>query len=131
MKKNWFFVLCLICLSATFAQSLDLSGFSEVSSITLEDGRRILTDKNGLTLYTFDDDQASGESTCFGRCLRVWPALETMADVVPAPFSLTTRPDGVQQLVLENEPLYFFFQDKLPGDILGDGLGGVWHIIEL
>lgn len=131
MKKNCFLILCLMWATTSFGQGLDVGSLEEVSSVVLDDGREILTDKNGITLYTFDDDQASGESSCFGRCLRVWPALVTDTDMVPEPFGLTIRPDGTKQLMLNNEPLYFFFQDQNLGDINGDGLGGVWHIIEL
>lgn len=104
---------------------------NDVKTVVLEDGRQILAAQNGLTLYTFDVDNASGQSQCFGRCLRVWPALVTAETEVAAPFGITEREPGVFQLMLNNEPLYFFFQDRVEGDILGDGLQGVWHIVEV
>jgi len=94
----------------------------------LQDGRKIVAAKNGLTLYTFDNDTA-GFSTCFDGCAKVWPAIETTQDQLPVPFKITLRPGGKKQISLENQPLYFFASDKLPGEIKGDNLGGVWHII--
>ncbi|MCR9205443.1 MAG: hypothetical protein NXH75_12745 [Halobacteriovoraceae bacterium] len=109
----------------------DVALIDDVKVVTLDGGKQILAAKNGLSLYTFDTDQASGESRCFGGCLRVWPALVTESKQVEAPFGITEREPGVFQLMLNDEPLYFFFRDSKEGDILGDGLQGVWHLIEV
>lgn len=100
-------------------------------TVTLQDGRTILANQAGLTLYTFDVD-GPGVSNCHGGCLTVWPAIiVTDEQEVEAPFSVTQRPSGELQLMLDQKPLYLFVGDKRPGDILGDNLQNVWHIIEV
>lgn len=123
MKK----ILSLLLILMT-ASTLAFEGVREV---TLNDGRTILAADSGLTLYTFDVD-SPGQSNCFGGCLTVWPAMTVSTDaLVEAPFATHERPDGSLQLMLNDQPLYFFISDQAEGDILGDGLQGVWHIIEL
>jgi predicted lipoprotein with Yx(FWY)xxD motif len=81
-----------------------------------------------LSLYTFDNDTTT-ESTCYGPCAERWPALLVgSAYGIPAPFGVTTRTDGKKQLTLDGHPLYRFFNDAAPGDVNGQGLGGVWHL---
>ncbi len=122
--KNLLMIFALLTSFSSFA-------FDGVKEVTLNDGRVILAAQNGLTLYTFDVDDP-GVSNCHGGCLRAWPALIVDASTpVSAPFGLTTRPDGSLQIMLDNQPLYFFVGDSAEGDINGDGLQGVWHIIEL
>lgn len=102
----------------------------EVDMTTLADGRQILTDADGLSLYLFDVD-TPGVSNCSGQCAVVWPVLTTEAEQLPEPFSIFVRADGSKQIVVNGSPLYYFISDKNEGDILGDGLNGVWHIIEV
>jgi predicted lipoprotein with Yx(FWY)xxD motif len=33
------------------------------------------------------------------------------------------------QWTYDKKPLYFFADDKKKGDMAGDGLGGVWHVV--
>jgi len=107
----------------------DTSELAITERISLDDGRTILVDSDsGLTLYTFDVDDA-GVSNCFGGCLGTWPAFTTEMESLNAPFGIHIRPDGVKQVTLNDEPLYFFIGDRAEGDITGNGLGGVWHII--
>lgn len=101
---------------------------SVTTDVMLDDGRTILADTKGMTLYTFDIDQ-DGISGCFDQCLVTWPALTTDKDSLDAPFGIHIRADGVKQVTLNNSPLYFFIGDSMEGDINGDGLGSVWHII--
>lgn len=119
-------MMSLIWLMAFTANANEL-----VKEVLIEDGRTVLAAQNGLTLYTFDVDDA-GVSNCHGGCLKVWPALLVKDEVeVKAPYGVTERPDGSLQLTLNDEPLYFFVGDKKEGDINGDGLQNVWHIITL
>lgn len=113
-------------------QSLDdiIDQVQEVSTTTLTDGRKILTDENGLTLYLFDAD-TPGVSNCSGQCEVIWPVLTTQESQLPEPFSIHIREDGSQQIVFNESPLYYFISDKNEGDIFGDGLNGVWHIFEI
>jgi predicted lipoprotein with Yx(FWY)xxD motif len=124
MKKLLLSLLVLTGLNTYAAQD-------QVNTLELTDlGIEILVDKNDLTLYTFDVDP-EGESNCSGQCLIVWPPLLVAADtIVEDPYELLNKKDGTTQLMHTGRPLYTFFGDKEVGDIKGDNLNGVWHIIE-
>jgi len=89
----------------------------------------VLTDKNGMTLYTFDQDKAgSGKSACHGDCAASWPPLHA-ADAAKdiGDFSVVVRNDGRRQWAFKGKPLHLWAGDTKPGDTKGDGVGGVWH----
>jgi predicted lipoprotein with Yx(FWY)xxD motif len=93
----------------------------------------ILTDKGGMTLYTFDKDTA-GVSNCSGDCAKKWPpALVPSVNfqvqgVDKALVGTITRADGTRQLTIKGKPLYTFAEDKLCGEAKGQGSGGVWFV---
>ena len=92
-----------------------------------------LVDANGMTLYYFTKDVV-GTSACTAGCLDKWPVFYTQKVVVPpgldpADFGTITRPDGKKQTTYKGWPLYYFFNDKTPGDINGEGVKGVWYVI--
>jgi predicted lipoprotein with Yx(FWY)xxD motif len=93
-----------------------------------------LTDAEGNTLYLFTPDSTPGESTCYDDCAEAWPILEPAeAMSLPAgvPGELTTieRTDDTQQVAYNDIPLYYYAGDEQPGDINGQGVGGVWFIV--
>lgn len=130
--KNLVLGFMVLALSVTASADLIevIESLEEVQIIELENGDSILGGPAGLSLYTFDVDD-EGVSNCFGSCLVTWPALLTQKDELPSPFSVHVRPDGAKQVVLDGEPLYYFISDKKVGEMKGDNLGGVWHIINL
>ena len=71
-------------------------------------------------------------STCTGACAQVWPPVIVGNGWKAAPgldrslFSTITRSDGSRQLVAGQWPLYTFSGDTKPGDVNGEGSGGVW-----
>jgi len=89
---------------------------------------KILTDAEGMSLYTFDKD-SDGTSVCNGGCAVKWPPLmaqkgaEAMGD-----FSVIKRADGGYQWAQDGHPLYTWFKDTQSGDTTGDGVKGVWHL---
>jgi predicted lipoprotein with Yx(FWY)xxD motif len=44
-------------------------------------------------------------------------------------LSTIARSSTLVQLQFDGRPVYTFNQDRVPGDIKGNGLGNVWHII--
>jgi predicted lipoprotein with Yx(FWY)xxD motif len=47
-------------------------------------------------------------------------------------LSTTTRPDGSKQVVYNGWPLYYYDQDKAPGDMKGQAVtsfGAPWYVI--
>ena len=93
-----------------------------------------LTDAEGKALYLFTPDTTPSESTCYDDCATAWPPLAPAEGVIlPAgvPGELTTveRTDGTQQVAYNDIPLYYYAGDEQPGNVNGQGLGGVWFIV--
>lgn len=87
----------------------------------------VLTDKAGMTLYTFDKD-SNGESVCYGGCAKKWPPFIASADAnAKSGWGMTTRKDGSKQWTFNDQPLYTWVGDNKKGDTTGDGVGDVWH----
>jgi predicted lipoprotein with Yx(FWY)xxD motif len=98
------------------------------------DGRSYLADAAGMTLYYYTLD-TNGESACTGGCVDKWPIFYAPAVSVPpgldaADFGTITRADGKMETTYKGWPLYYWFQDKAPGDMKGEGVGKVWYILE-
>ncbi|MEO8244854.1 MAG: hypothetical protein ABI832_21425 [bacterium] len=90
----------------------------------------MLMDDAGMTLYTFDKD-ADGKSACYDTCATKWPPYLATAGMDKGEgWSMVDRTDGTMQWAYDGKPVYLFAGDKAKGDMTGDGLGGVWHIIK-
>lgn len=98
------------------------------ADVRVTDGR--LTDKAGMTLYTFDSDPTGGaKSMCNGPCAKNWPPLTASAgDSASGDWSIISRDDGGKQWAYKGKPLYLWVKDQHPGDKTGDGFRGVWHV---
>lgn len=93
---------------------------------------KILTDKDGMSLYFFADD-ANGTSACVNGCLNNWPIFyeENVTldnGLEAADFATVTRADGEKQTTYKGWPLYYYVTDTTAGDTHGDGIGGDWFI---
>jgi len=88
----------------------------------------VLTDANGMTLYTYDKD-TDGASNCYDACAEKWPPLMAAANATTeGKFTQVIRKDGGKQWAYDGQPLYLWQNDKKPGDVTGDGVNGVWHV---
>lgn len=91
-------------------------------------GTKIYTDASGMTLYTYDKDEA-GKSNCYDKCAANWPPLKADANAkAEGEWTIVDRTDGTRMWAYEGKPLYTFTKDKKAGDVTGEGVGGVWHI---
>lgn len=96
----------------------------------------ILVAPDGRTLYGFTND-VDGQSSCSGTCAEAWPPVIVGPDWTVGPgldsavFNTVERDDGTQQLVAGRWPLYYFSGDTTPGDLNGQGSGGVWFAVGL
>jgi predicted lipoprotein with Yx(FWY)xxD motif/plastocyanin len=93
-----------------------------------------LVDGKGMTLYWTTRD-AVGKSNITGATLANWPAFQAPNIAVPgslrsADFSSITRPEGGSQTTYKGWPLYYFIKDQAAGDTLGQGLAGVWSVVD-
>jgi predicted lipoprotein with Yx(FWY)xxD motif len=92
-----------------------------------------LTDAKGMTLYYFKKD-APGKSACTDDCIARWPVFYTKNIIVPGKlykkdFAVITRDDGIKQTTYRGRPLYYFAKDAAAGDMNGEGVNSVWHVI--
>ncbi len=123
------FALSLTLLHSNVVLADDAGRFAPLTEFELADGRDVVATEDGKVAYTFDVDDVN-VSNCYDACAKAWPPILIKdASILKAPMGVTVRKDGSLQLTLEGQPLYFFQGDKNPGDIKGDGLGNVWHII--
>jgi predicted lipoprotein with Yx(FWY)xxD motif len=94
----------------------------------------VLTSPSGLTMYGLMNDTKT-HSTCTGACAMTWPPVLVGKGWTAAPgldrseFSTIVRADGTRQLVAGNWPLYTYSGDARPGDVNGEGAGGVWFAV--
>jgi len=99
------------------------------------DASGVLTDQDGFTLYTYDSDTPD-TSVCTGDCTADFAPvtvpggqqLRVGLGLAASDFSTFTRDDGTTQVAYRHHPLYTYAGDENPGDMLGDGIGNVWHI---
>ena len=119
---------------AAFAAASVLAVAAGCASMSAPDGVRAsgskLTDKAGMTLYTFDKDPVgAGKSVCNGACAKNWPPLAASAgERTSGNWSIVVRDDGSRQWAYKGKPLYLWVKDQKPGDATGDGFRGVWHV---
>jgi predicted lipoprotein with Yx(FWY)xxD motif len=91
---------------------------------------RIMTTPDGMTVYTFDQD-VGGTSTCYGDCAEEWPPVTAAGDAQAfGEMTIVERTDGTRQWAYDGKPLYLYHDDNAPGEVEGDGEGGVWHVVK-
>jgi len=119
-----------------FALSFAAAAFFALSPAAHADPAMVsggmLVGTNGMTLYTFDKDAAgSGKSVCNDQCATNWPPYLAMASDKPmGDYSIITRDDGKKQWAIKGKPLYFWVKDQKAGDMTGDKVNNVWHIVK-
>ncbi len=95
-------------------------------------GTTVLTNANGLTLYSFAPDTPTA-SQCYGSCAAYWPPVTgttAAGQGLPGKVGTITRTDGTEQLTYNGHPLYTYIGDTAPGQAKGNNLnlnGGLWH----
>ena len=98
---------------------------------------QILVDGKGITVYLFVADTGT-TSTCNSACATVWPPVLTTGapqagtGATASLLGTTTRTDGTIEVTYAGHPLYYFVQDKSPGDTTGQGVnnfGGLWWVM--
>lgn len=93
----------------------------------------ILTNAQGMTLYYRTSDTAS--SVCSGGCASAWPPVLASGANAPAsagslPGTLTVMSDANgSQIAYNGHPLYTYASDTSPGQMSGQGAGGVWFVV--
>ena len=99
-------------------------------------GTILVDGDDGMTVYIFTQDvKDSGKSACSGDCIATWPALTVAAGTTPTggtgvtgKLGTITRDDGTLQVTYNGLPLYYFKNDKAPGDANGIYTG--WEAVK-
>jgi predicted lipoprotein with Yx(FWY)xxD motif len=98
----------------------------------------VLNAPGGHALYVFTQDKPGGPSTCYGECATKWPPfiVKTTPRARDAAkqrlLGTVKRNDGKLQATYAGRPLYFYFAEKDPGEILCQGVaefGGTWYVV--
>jgi predicted lipoprotein with Yx(FWY)xxD motif len=88
----------------------------------------------GMTLYRFTKDEAN-VSNCYDQCATNWPPLlvsggePTAGKGLTGQLAVIERTDGGQQVTYNGQPVYFYIKDSKFGDTTGQGVGGVWFVV--
>ena len=95
----------------------------------------VLANSKGFTLYWYSKD-TSMTSACTGGCATAWPPLigtpkAAMGVRLTGKLAAITRAGGLTQATYKGHPLYTYAGDTAPGQVKGNGLGGVWHALRV
>jgi predicted lipoprotein with Yx(FWY)xxD motif len=97
---------------------------------------KVLFDGRGFVLYAFTKD--TRRSACSGACAAAWPpyivrgSLKAGAGVKASLLGTVRRANGARQLTYAGKPLYYYVNDKRPGQILcqnASEFGGLWLVV--
>jgi predicted lipoprotein with Yx(FWY)xxD motif len=89
----------------------------------------MMVDHKGMTVYMFDKD-SGGKSMCNDDCAKNWPPMMAPAgSKAEGKWTTIKRDDGKMQWAYDGKPLYTFMKDEKPGDMKGDGMKDVWHVM--
>jgi len=95
---------------------------------------KVLTDKDGMTLYRFDKDKPNPPvSNCNGDCAAQWPPVLADGNVVAEGVDqnlvgTVVRADGTRQVTVGGWALYRFAKDTAACQTNGEGVGGTWFV---
>jgi predicted lipoprotein with Yx(FWY)xxD motif len=123
--------------SATTTTSGAASSASTMATVKLSDSKfgQILTDTQGNTLYVFEKDTGT-TSNCNTGCEELWPPMKVTgtpvagSGITQSDLGTTTRADGSTQLTFHGHPVYHYAPDTKAGDTNGQGIGGIWFVVD-
>jgi predicted lipoprotein with Yx(FWY)xxD motif len=117
------------------ATSAPASMGAAVLSVGQSKAGQIVVADQGLSVYYFTKNtKDSGTSACTGDCLVAWPPV-TSTTATPTVNGVTGKigtiptTDGKMQVTINGMPIYYSAKDQGPGDINGQGVGGVWYLV--
>jgi predicted lipoprotein with Yx(FWY)xxD motif len=84
------------------------------------------------TLYTFDRDTTNPTvSNCNDACAVRWPPFRpATGESARGDWTVFKRADGSSQWAYKGRPVYFFADDTKTGEMKGEGVNGVWHVLK-
>lgn len=114
-------------------------GAAGAGAITVRRSRfgRVIFDGGGRALYLFTRERTA-RPRCYGPCAVAWPPLlvtrapRAGAGARSALIGTTRRRDGTRQATYRGHPLYYYVDDREPGQILCHDVvefGGTWLVV--
>ena len=120
-------VLVCLFLTGLLAGCATTGGGSTGAAADYRNG--VLTDKNGMTVYTYLKDSYL-KSVCNDACAAPWLPLKAgPGDHGGGDFAIVKRDDGSLQWAFEGKPLYLWTKDTKPGDKTGQGVANAWSTV--
>jgi predicted lipoprotein with Yx(FWY)xxD motif len=97
-------------------------------------GATVLTNAQGLTLYSLSGEQGGRFLCSNSACTQLWHPLSATGATAPSGVSslgTIARPDGTRQVTYKGMPLYTFAQDQQTGQVKGQGFKdvGTWSAV--
>ena len=118
----------IILTLAAFALAGSVAWAADPAKVMDSSLGKIWTDQKGMTLYTFDKDEAN-KTNCYDKCAEAWPPfMVAEGGVAEGKWTIVERTDGGKMWAYDGHPLYLWVKDTKPGDVTGDMVGNVWHV---
>ncbi|HVJ65495.1 MAG TPA: hypothetical protein VM901_09595 [Bdellovibrionota bacterium] len=128
-------VLGISVLAAGANAMASSSKLSPIQTLQMQDDKgQIGVLVSGLSLYTFDPDNGAAQPACNATCAEKWPPVlvENENEIRGNDrLGIIVRASGLKQVTVDGKPVYTFYLDRQLGDVKGDGLGNVWHLVGL
>jgi predicted lipoprotein with Yx(FWY)xxD motif len=104
----------------TPAESIELADGIDLSLVLSAQGA-VLTNFEGFSLYTYDDNSGNPELACTSKaCHDKWSPVAAPALAIDVgEFAIVERTDGTRQWSFRGKPLFRYLDDLLPGDVHG------------
>jgi predicted lipoprotein with Yx(FWY)xxD motif len=135
MRRNVSRIIFILAILGATSGLLWAQSMNTIDVKSTPDGVNYLVDSKGMTLYYYTLD-TDGQSACYGGCAKAWPIFYVPNITVPdsldaKDFGTVTRTDGTKETTYKGWPLYYWVNDKNPGDMSGEGVHNVWYILKV
>ena len=92
---------------------------------------KIVVDSKGLSLYAFDVETSITDPKCRTGCDTIWPELKAPKPTAGKGLDKSLLKVGADgQVAYNGHLLYRYAADTKPGDMGGQGIGNVWHVVD-
>ena len=98
-------------------------------SVFIQAGRYVFNTDDSRPIYSFDNDRRE-ESNCEAVCAMTWqPVTAPSTATMVGDWKAIERTDKSKQWAYKGKPVYTYARDR-PGQITGDGVDGLWHVVK-
>ena len=124
-------VLAFLASGAAFASVQSMGTVVTLHKTSLG---KVLATSRGRTLYLYTPD-GPNQSTCTGSCAATWPPLKTGGKPVASTgvkrslLGTAKLSSGKLQVTYNGHPLYRYVGDLKPAQTNGEGVDGVWFVV--